>query len=40
MLNVQIRRLDKYQREIAYMTDNAADFPRDSPGDKAVKLSL
>jgi hypothetical protein len=37
MNNVQIRKLNKYRSEQAYMTDNAADFPRDSPGDKTAK---
>ncbi len=37
MLGVQRRKLNKYQAESAYMTDNAADFPKDSPGDKTAK---
>ncbi len=37
MLDVQRRKLNKYQAEKAYMTDNAADFPKDSPGDKTAK---
>jgi hypothetical protein len=37
MLNVQRRKLNKYQAETAYMTDNAADFPKNSPGDKTVQ---
>lgn len=32
MNSSQIRKLNKYQAEHAFMTDNAADFPNDSPG--------
>ncbi len=32
MNNLQIRKLNKYQAEKAYMTDNAAAFPDGSPG--------
>src|SRR5437868_5004293 len=39
MNKLQIRKLNKYRSERAYMTDNAADFPKNSPGDKtAVRL--
>ena len=37
MLNVQIRKLNEYQAESAFMTDNAADFSKNSSGDKAAK---
>ncbi len=37
MLKTQILKLDKYQRESAFMLDNAADFPKNSAGDKAAK---
>lgn len=33
----QERKLDKFQRESAFMTDHAADFPKDSPGEKTAK---
>lgn len=31
------RRLEKFEREQAFMQDNAADFPKDTPGDVAAK---
>lgn len=37
MTGLQIRKSNKYQAETAFMTDNAADFPRDSPGDKTAR---
>ncbi|HVE56554.1 MAG TPA: hypothetical protein VNB22_06975 [Pyrinomonadaceae bacterium] len=37
MKGVQIRKLNKYQAESAFMTDNVTDFPRESPGEKTVK---
>lgn len=36
MTGPQFRKLDKYQRESAFMTDSAADFPTDSPGDESA----
>ncbi len=37
MIGIQKRKLDKYEREAAFMTDNAADFPKNSPGDVTAK---
>ena len=37
MLKTQIFKFDKYGRESAFMTDSAADFPKNSPGDKTAK---
>ena len=37
MLASQIRKSDKYERESVFMTDNAADFPKNSPGDLTAK---
>lgn len=37
MRDVERRKLEKFEREQAFMTENAADFPKDSPGDKAAK---
>lgn len=34
MTDAQRRRIEKLQREKVFVTDNAADFPKDSPGDK------
>ena len=34
MTDAQRRRMDKLQRERVFLTDNAADFPKDSPVDK------
>lgn len=36
MNGVQQRKLNKYQAESAFMTENAADFPKGSPGEKAA----
>jgi hypothetical protein len=36
----QRRKLDKFQREARFMADNAADFPGNSPGDKAANLQI
>lgn len=36
----QRRKLDKFQREARFMADNAADFPDNSPGDKAANLQI
>lgn len=36
MEDSQQRRLNKYQAESAFMMDNAADFPKGTPGDKTV----
>lgn len=36
MRDTERRKLEKFEREQAFMIDNAADFPRDSPGDKAA----
>lgn len=37
MKDVERRKLDKFERQDAFMADNAADFPKDSPGEKAWK---
>jgi hypothetical protein len=37
MNNLQLRKLNKYQAELAFMSDNSADFPLDSVGDKTTK---
>lgn len=37
MNNLQQRKLNKYQAELAFMSDNSADFPKDSVGDKTTK---
>lgn len=34
----ETRKLDKFERQDAFMVDNAADFPNDSPGDKIITL--
>ena len=34
----QRRKLDKFQREVAFMNENAAEFPDNSPGDVAANL--
>lgn len=34
----EMRKFDRGEREEAFMTDNADDFPKDSPGDKVIKL--
>ena len=31
------RRLDKFERQLVFMTENAALYPKDSPGDKIAK---
>ncbi|MBS1794403.1 MAG: hypothetical protein JSS81_11145 [Acidobacteria bacterium] len=33
----QIRILEKFRAETAFMTDNAADFPRETPGDRTAQ---
>lgn len=38
MRDVEVRRLDKYEREMAFAVENAADFPVNSPGGKIIKL--
>ncbi|MCU0238007.1 MAG: hypothetical protein MUC29_01080 [Pyrinomonadaceae bacterium] len=41
MNNLQQRKLNKYQSELAFMGDSAADFPKDSVGEKtADNLSI
>lgn len=37
MTGLQMRKMDKYERELAFMTDNAADFPKDSRGEVTTK---
>ncbi len=37
MIGIQIRKTDKYQRESAFMSDSAADFVKNTPGDKTAK---
>jgi hypothetical protein len=37
MTNYQIRKSNEYTAEVVFISDNAADFPKDSKGDKAVK---
>ena len=37
MRDVERRKLEKFEREQAFMAQNAADFPKDSTGDKAAK---
>lgn len=37
MLASQQRKLNKYQAESAFMTDNAADFPLNSPGNRTAR---
>lgn len=38
MRDIERRKLEKFEREQVFMTDNTADFLKDSPGDKAAKL--
>ena len=38
MTDAQRRRMEKLQREKVFLTDNAADFPKDSPVDKVSVL--
>ncbi len=38
MNDSQMRKADKRDREDAFMTENTADFPKDSPADKFTKL--
>lgn len=38
MNDAQRRKTDKRDREAVYMTENAADFPKNSPADKLTKL--
>lgn len=38
MTDAQRRRMEKFDREKVFMTDNAADFPADSPADKVNDL--